>query len=94
MPRCVETHVNASPADDVMEFHADDADCSDETDFFFYCRWLFHRKMFISPQISEIVTDSDRFFLFFHRRLFYFTADLTDLYRFIQMGRIVERLNS
>ena len=59
--------VMQSPADDIMETPADGADCSDDADFSFYCGWLFHRKMFISPQISEIVTDSDRFFLFFHR---------------------------
>ena len=29
------------PADDVMEFHADDADCSDETDLFFLLRMVY-----------------------------------------------------
>ena len=36
VPRCVETRVNVSSADGVMEFHADDADYSDDADFSFH----------------------------------------------------------
>ena len=49
--------VMQSPADDIMETPADGADCSDDADFSFYCGWLFHRKMFISPQISLFTAD-------------------------------------
>ena len=52
-----------------MEFHTDGADCSDDADFFFYCGWLFHRKMFISPQISLFTAED------FLPRMVCFTAE-------------------